>query len=140
MRGNRQRCAVVPPVLRKTDSKKRPCRSRAVGKVPPGCGSQHPLRTLSGARVLLAAAPTAPPCFSRWLRSSPLHLENWGALSCAADAGCRAPQFSRKLTIKKQLCQGRAAKFAIRVKSALAELRCIAGRALHATRCLSKDQ
>ena len=25
------------------------------------------------------AAPTTPPCFSRWLRSSPLHLENWGA-------------------------------------------------------------
>ena len=37
-----------------------------------GCGSQHPLRALSGTRVLLAAAPTAPPCFRRRRRSSPL--------------------------------------------------------------------
>ena len=37
------------------------------------------------------------------------------------------PQFSRKLAIKKQLCQGRAAKFAIWVKSALRELRCTTG-------------
>ena len=35
----------------------------------PGCGSQHPPRF---ACVLLAAAPTAPPCFRRWRRSSPL--------------------------------------------------------------------
>ena len=42
-------------------------------------------------------------------------------------AARRAPQFSRKLAIKKQLCQGRAAKFAIRVKSALRELRCTTG-------------
>ena len=43
------------------------------------------------------------------------------------DVRNRAPQFSRKLAIKKQLCQGRAAKFAIRVKSALRELRCTTG-------------
>ena len=36
--------------------------SSTAGKRPPGCGSQHPFRTLSGAHVLLAAAPTAPPC------------------------------------------------------------------------------
>ena len=35
----------------------------------PGCGSQHPPRS---ACVLLAAAPTAPPCFRHWRRSSPL--------------------------------------------------------------------
>ena len=37
----------------------------------PGCGSQHPPRS---ACVLLAAAPTAPPCFRHWRRSSPLPL------------------------------------------------------------------
>ena len=31
-----------------------------------GCGSQHPPRF---ACVLLAAAPTAPPCFRHWRRS-----------------------------------------------------------------------
>ena len=39
----------------------------------PGCGTQHPLRALGGTRVLLAAAPTTPPCFRRWRRSSSLH-------------------------------------------------------------------
>jgi len=38
----------------------------------PGCGTQHPLRALGGTRVLLAAAPTTPPCFRRWRRSSSL--------------------------------------------------------------------
>ena len=37
-----------------------------------GCGTQHPLRALGGTRVLLAAAPTTPPCFRRWRRSSSL--------------------------------------------------------------------
>ena len=44
-------------------------------KWPPlltGCGSQHPLRALGGTRVLLAAAPTTPPCFRHWRRSSSL--------------------------------------------------------------------
>ena len=30
------------------------------------------------ARILLAAAPTAPPCFRRWRRSSPLLLTRGG--------------------------------------------------------------
>ena len=38
-----------------------------------GCGTQHPHRALGGTRVLLAAAPTTPPCFRRWQRSSSLH-------------------------------------------------------------------
>ena len=54
-----------------------------------------------------------------------------------ADAGCRAPQFSGEPQQKKQLCQGRAAKFAIWGRSALAELRCIAGTAAPCARCLS---
>ena len=28
----------------------------------------------AAARILLAAAPTAPPCFRHWRRSSPLHI------------------------------------------------------------------
>ena len=39
-----------------------------------GCGTQHPLRALGGTCVLLAAAPTTPPCFRRWRRSSSLHF------------------------------------------------------------------
>ena len=39
-----------------------------------GCGTQHPLRALDGTRVLLAAAPTTPPCFRRWRRSSSLRF------------------------------------------------------------------
>ena len=39
-----------------------------------GCGAQRPLRALSGTRVLLTAAPTAPPCFRRRRRSSLLHI------------------------------------------------------------------
>ena len=39
-----------------------------------GCGAQRPLRALSGTRVLLTAAPTAPPCIRRWRQSSPLHF------------------------------------------------------------------
>ena len=37
-----------------------------------GCGTQHPHRALGGTCVLLAAAPTTPPCFCRWRRSSSL--------------------------------------------------------------------
>ena len=52
----------------------------------PGCGTQHPHRALGGTRVLLAAAPTTPPCFRRWRRSSSLlaifsgkNIYNFGA-------------------------------------------------------------
>mgnify|MGYP003104570058 CR=1 FL=1 len=39
-----------------------------------GCGAQRPLRALSGTRVLLTAAPTAPPCIRRRRRSSLLRF------------------------------------------------------------------
>ena len=39
-----------------------------------GCGTQRPLRALGGTRVLLTAAPTAPPCIRRRRRSSLLHI------------------------------------------------------------------
>ena len=40
-----------------------------------GCGSLRLLRALDGTRILQAAAPTAPPCFGRWPRSSPLQTK-----------------------------------------------------------------
>ena len=39
-----------------------------------GCGTQRPLRALSGTRVLLTAAPTASPCIRRRRRSSLLRF------------------------------------------------------------------
>ena len=36
---------------------------KGVQPLTTGCGTQHPLRALGGTRVLLAAAPTASPCF-----------------------------------------------------------------------------
>ena len=42
----------------------------------PGRGSQRLHRALGGTRILLAAAPTAPPCFCRWQRSSLLLFES----------------------------------------------------------------
>ena len=47
--------------------------SRAAQKRNLGRGSQRSHRALGGTRILLAAAPTAPPCFCRWQRSSLLH-------------------------------------------------------------------
>ena len=43
----------------------------------PGCGTQHPHRALGGTRILLAAAPTTPPCFRHWRRSSSLQRKNF---------------------------------------------------------------
>ena len=39
-----------------------------------GCGSQRLLHALRGVRILLAAAPTTPPCFCRRQRSSLLQV------------------------------------------------------------------
>ena len=43
-----------------------------------GCGSLRLLRALDGTRILQAAAPTAPPCFGHWPRSSPLQSVRGG--------------------------------------------------------------
>ena len=45
-----------------------------------GCGSLRLLRALGGTRILQAAAPTAPPCFGRWSRSSPLQTRGCSPL------------------------------------------------------------
>ncbi len=60
-----------------------------------GCGTQHPHRALGGTRVLLAAAPTTPPCFRRWRRSSSLrsgHIQRKNYFICAFVAACRPRQ------------------------------------------------
>ena len=49
---------------------------KGVQPLTTGCGTQHPLRALGGTRVLLAAAPTTPPCFRHWRRSSSLHSDH----------------------------------------------------------------
>ena len=45
-----------------------------------GCGSLRLLRALGGTRILQAAAPTAPPCFCRRQRSSPLQTRGCSPL------------------------------------------------------------
>ena len=45
-----------------------------------GCGSLRLLRALRGTRILQAAAPTAPPCFGRRPRSSPLQTKGCSPL------------------------------------------------------------
>ena len=49
-----------------------------------GCGAQRPLRALGGTRVLLTAAPTAPPCIRRRRRSSLLHIFLVSPICCSA--------------------------------------------------------
>ena len=48
----------------------------------PGCGSQRLFRPLGGPHILLAAAPTTPPCFRRGRRSSSLQLVTAASHSC----------------------------------------------------------
>ena len=45
-----------------------------------GCGSLRLLRALRGTRILQAVAPTAPPCFGHWPRSSPLQTRGCSPL------------------------------------------------------------
>ena len=47
---------------------------------PTGCGTLRLLRALGGTRILQAAAPTAPPCFGHWPRSSPLQTRGYSPL------------------------------------------------------------
>ena len=64
-----------------TIPKKKSKRKKASRCAKTGCGAQRPLRALSGTRVLLTAAPTAPPCFRRRRRSSPLQERGCSPLS-----------------------------------------------------------
>ena len=57
-----------------TIPKRKSKRKKASRCAKTGCGAQRPLRALSGTRVLLTAAPTAPPCIRRRRRSSLLRI------------------------------------------------------------------
>ena len=57
--------------------------SRAAQKRSPGRGSQRLHRALGGTRILLAAAPTAPPCFCRRQQSLLLLFESARSMSPA---------------------------------------------------------
>ena len=75
----------------------------------PGRGSQRLRRALGGTRILLAAAPTAPPCFCHWQQSSRPVLKKclqnrksstrfgywiswWARVDVASRASKKAPQ------------------------------------------------
>ena len=63
----------------------------------PGRGSQRLHRALGGTRILLAAAPTAPPCFCRWQRSSLLHRGFFPAGLFGGSYELRLPLFPQPL-------------------------------------------
>ena len=69
-RGRHEKGAARPFQTPKELSK----RKKASRCAKTGCGAQRPLRALSGTRVLLTAAPTAPPCIRRRRRSSLLRF------------------------------------------------------------------
>ncbi len=69
-----------------------------------GCDTQRPLRALSGTRVLLTAAPTAPPCIRRRRRSSLLHI-----FSCFSHLLLRSRLYAlaeRKVLLKRNTIGG----------------------------------
>ena len=69
-RGRHEKGAARPFQTPKERSK----RKKASRFAKTGCNTQRPLRALSGTRVLLTAAPTAPPCIRRRRRSSLLRI------------------------------------------------------------------
>ena len=71
--------------------------SRAAQKRSPGRGSQRLHRALGGTRILLAAAPTAPPCFCRRQRSSLLHRGFFPAGPFGGSYELRLPLFPQPL-------------------------------------------
>ena len=67
-----------------TIPKMRSKRKKASRCAKTGCGTQRPLRALSGTRVLLTAAPTTPPCIRRRRRSSLLRFFLVSPICCFA--------------------------------------------------------
>ena len=62
-----------------------------------GCGSQQIFRALGGTHISLATAPTTPPCFGHWLRSSLLpfgkdSLRPEGDVASATEGGWLASE------------------------------------------------
>ena len=88
-----------------------------------GCGSLRLLRALSGTRILQAAAPTAPPCFGRWPRSSPLQTKGCSPLIIPKQMG--SIQKIQVAPLKDFLC--------------CADLKSLARRNVRATACFHAD-
>ena len=88
-----------------------------------GCGSLRLLRALSGTRILQAAAPTAPPCFGRWPRSSPLQTKGCSPLIIPKQLG--SIQKIQVAALKDFLC--------------CADLKSLARRNVKATACFHAD-
>ena len=88
-----------------------------------GCGSLRLLRALSGTRILQAAAPTAPPCFGRWPRSSPLQTKGCSPLIIPKQLG--SIQKIQVASLKDFLC--------------CADLKSLARRNVRATACFHAD-
>ena len=81
-----------------TIPKRKSKRKKASRCAKTGCGAQRPLRALSGTRVLLTAAPTAPPCIRRRRRSSLLRI------FCASPIYGSAEDFTSSLNFTP--CEG----------------------------------
>ena len=62
----------------------------------PGCGTQHPLRALGGTRVLLAAAPTTPPCTPPFVTCGDIFPRRGGSLCSLAAVVVVAGRHQRK--------------------------------------------
>ena len=88
-----------------------------------GCGSLRLLRALRGTRILQAAAPTAPPCFGRWPRSSPLQTKGCSPLIIPKQLG--SIQKIQVASLKDFLC--------------CADLKSLARRNVRATACFYAD-
>ena len=72
-----------------------------------GCGSLRLLRALGGTRILQAAAPTAPPCFGRWPRSSPLQTRGCSPLVTPKKKSKRknASRFAKSIFRASPICK-----------------------------------
>ena len=88
-----------------------------------GCGSLRLLRALDGTRILQAAAPTAPPCFGHWPRSSPLQTKGCSPLIIPKKMG--SIQKIQVAPLKNFLCY--------------ADLQSLARRNVRATACFHAD-
>ena len=66
----------------------------------------------AAARILLAAAPTAPPCFRHWRRSSPLPLVGEPLAKRESFAECQSlPYKGRWHEVPERLDEGRPEEY-----------------------------
>ncbi len=93
-------CAAPMPVLRKRRcwcGKPEGVTAAFSSDTSTGCGTQRMLRALSSTRILLAAAPTATPCFRRRRQSLPLQAIPSPALLPSATGSHPSGRSSEKL-------------------------------------------